>query len=70
MLVTLAWEILRLRRDIDHAGVALRIDQLQDALEVILDRGGIAGGMWSWQARWEERVGGNACSVKQIIFFR
>ena len=28
--------------DVDHAGVALGVDQLQDAFEVILDRGRIA----------------------------
>ena len=30
------------RRDIDHAGVALGVDQLEDALQVILHRGGVA----------------------------
>ncbi len=32
-------------RDIDHAGVTLRVDQFEDALEVIFDRGGIADGV-------------------------
>ena len=31
--------------DIDHAGVSLRIDQIENALEIIFDRGRIARGM-------------------------
>jgi len=39
MLVTLAWEIFQAGSDIDDAGIALGIDQLEDAFEVIFDRG-------------------------------
>ncbi len=39
MLVTLAWEIFRAAGDIDDPGVALGINELEDAFEIILDRG-------------------------------
>ena len=32
------------RRDVDHAGVALGVDQFKDALQVIFHRGGISSG--------------------------
>ena len=38
-------------RDIDDAGVTLAINQLENALEIIFDRGGIARRRWFWPAR-------------------
>ena len=32
------------RRDVDHAGVALGVDQFKDALQVIFHRGGVSSG--------------------------
>ena len=42
-------------RDIDDAGVTLRSDQLQDALEIIFDRGRNCERSWSWPARWQAK---------------
>jgi len=46
MLLTLACEILETGGDVDDAGIALRIDQLKNAFEVIFDRERIPPGFF------------------------
>jgi hypothetical protein len=70
MFVTLAWEIFRLCRDIHDARVALGIDELDDALQIILHGSGTANGAGGWRAlrAWAGMIGGgNFSSRKQNI---
>ena len=53
------------RRDIDHAGITLGVDQFEDALQVIFHRGGAARG--AYFGRHVDKNGQSACWVKQKI---
>ena len=57
-------------RDIDDARVTLRIDQFENSLEVILDRGGIAFGIFSGDRHGSAKMNGLLRQVKIKVFER